>query len=55
VEVVRNWKIRVPDNVNNRLYTMIGVQSTGFLDQFVVVSSASEVITVFSLWRHEQT
>ena len=34
---------------------MIGAQSTGFRDQFIVVSSASEVITVFSLWRHEQT
>ena len=30
---------------------MIGVKSTSFRDQFIVVSSASEVITVFSLWH----
>jgi len=37
---------------------MIGVKSTSFRDiiiKFVVVPSASEVITVFSLWRHERT
>jgi len=31
---------------------MIGVQSTGF---FISSQSASDVITAFSLWRHEQT
>jgi len=30
---------------------MIGVKSTSFRGQFIVVSSASEVITVFSLWH----
>ena len=42
-------------SVQHSYEKIIDVKSTSFHDQFVVVPSASEVIAVFSLWRHEQT
>ena len=51
VEVVQNWKTQVGYQImsiavfiQHSYEKMIGVQSTGFRDQFVVVSSAPEVI-----------